>query len=121
MAKLLGRSEADGADNILRNSTTGVPLKYLNNFCRSLEIFMINCKIELKYCNVMYCLLAINGNDNTDFDPNYVIIIIKDTKLLVCNVTLSAKVSQILSKLLSKGFKRSLYWNEYKTKSVYVK
>ena len=32
-------------------------------------------------------------------------------------VTLSAKDNQKLSKLLSKGFERSVYWNEYKTKS----
>ena len=31
--------------------------------------------------------------------------------------TLTAKDNQILSKLLSKGFERSVYWNEYKTKS----
>ena len=31
--------------------------------------------------------------------------------------TLSAKYNQKLSKRLSKGFERSVYWNEYKTKS----
>ena len=30
---------------------------------------------------------------------------------------LSAKNNQKLSKLFSKGFERSVYWNEYKTKS----
>ena len=32
-------------------------------------------------------------------------------------LTLSAKGNQKLPKLLSKGFERSVYWNEYKTKS----
>ena len=32
-------------------------------------------------------------------------------------MTLSAKDNQKLSKLFSKGFVTSLYWNEYKTKS----
>ena len=32
-------------------------------------------------------------------------------------VSLSAKDNQKLSKLLSKGFERSVYLNEYKTKS----
>ena len=32
-------------------------------------------------------------------------------------VTLSAKDNQKLSKLLSKRFERSVYWNEYKTKN----
>ena len=32
-------------------------------------------------------------------------------------MTLSARDNQELSKLLSKGFERSFYWNGYKTKS----
>ena len=42
---------------------------------------------------------------------------IKDTKLNIHVVTLSARDNQKLSKLLSKGFEISVYWNEYKTKS----
>ena len=41
----------------------------------------------------------------------------KDTKLCVLVVTLSAKDNQKFSKLLSKGSERSVCWNEYKTKS----
>ena len=37
-----------------------------------------------------------------------------DTKLCVPIVTLSAEDNAKLSKLLSKGFKRSVYWNKYK-------
>ena len=47
----------------------------------------------------------------------FVIFTIKDTKLYVPVVTLSGKDNQKLSKLLSKGFERSVYWNEHKTKS----
>ena len=57
------------------------------------------------------------GNDNTDANPDNIFFTIKDTKLYVPVVTLSAKDKQKLSKLLSKGFERSVYWNEYKTKS----
>ena len=38
-------------------------------------------------------------------------------KLHVPVVTLSAKDNQKLSKMLSKGCERSIYWNERKTKS----
>ena len=31
---------------MLKNATIAVPLKYLNNFSRSLEIPLINCKIK---------------------------------------------------------------------------
>ena len=41
--------------------------------------------------------------------------ILQNTKLLSL-VTFSAKDNQNLSKLLSKGFERSMYWNEDETK-----
>ena len=44
---------------------------------------------------------AINSN---------IIFIIEDTKLYVPVVPLSAKDNQKLSKLLSKGFEKSVYW-----------
>ena len=37
-----------------------------------------------------------------------------DAKLYVPIVTLSSEDNVKLSKLLSEGFKRSIYWNEYK-------
>ena len=46
-----------------------------------------------------------------------IVFTIKDTKLYAPVVTLSAKVNQKLSKLLSKGFEWSVYWNEHKTQS----
>ena len=46
-----------------------------------------------------------------------IVFTIKDTKLYAPVVTLSAKVNQKLSKLLSKGFEWSMYWNEHKTQS----
>ena len=47
-AKLLGNKEDDGANGILKNATTTMSLKYLSNFWRSLEMSLINCKVELK-------------------------------------------------------------------------
>ena len=41
----------------------------------------------------------------------------KAQKLYGLVVTLSARDNQKLSNLLSKGFERSVYWNEYKTKN----
>ena len=56
------------------------------------------------------------GNDNLNNDNDSKNIIIKDTKLYVPVVTLSAKNNQTQSKRITKGFERSLYWNQYKTK-----
>ena len=53
------------------------------------------------------------GNDNNDNNnASNINFTIKDTKLYVPVVSLSAIDNQKLSKLLSKGFERSVYWNE---------
>ena len=62
-------------------------------------------------------LLFSNENDDANLDFNNIIFTIKDKKLYVSIVTLSAKDNEKLSKSLSKGFEKSVYWNEYKTKS----
>ena len=46
-----------------------------------------------------------------------ILFLLSKTKLYFTVVTLSAKDNQKLSKLLSKGFERSVYWSEHKTKS----
>ena len=58
-----------------------------------------------------------SGVDNENANPNNITLNIKDTKLYVSVVTLSARDNQKLSKLLTKGFERSVYWNEHETKS----
>ena len=79
---------------------------------------MINFKVEWKLKWTKYCILFAVGfnNNNDNYDDNNIIFNIKDTKLFVPVVTLSARSNQKLSKLLSKGFERSVYRNEFKTK-----
>ena len=64
----------------------------------------------------MQCVLDLGCVDNANANSNNVIFTIKDIKLYVPVVTLSPNDNQKLSKLLSKGFERSVYWNGYKTK-----
>ena len=45
---------------------------------------------------------------------NSITFTIKDTKLYIPFLTLSARDNQNLSKFFSNEFERSLYWNEYK-------
>ena len=67
-AKLLGNTVAqpnpNQANEILRNATIAVLLKYLNNFWRSLEMPLINCKVESKLKWTKYCVLSAAGDDN---------------------------------------------------------
>ena len=120
-AKLLGNTVAqplpNAANEILKDATITIPLKYLSNFWRSLEVPSINCKVELRLRWTKYCVLSSVAGTKGNNDDNNIIFTIKDTKLYVPVVTLSARDDQKLSKLLSKGSERSVYWNEYKTKS----
>ena len=82
-----------------------VPLKYLSNFWRSLEMPLINCKVELSLKWYERCLLT--AATTATFT-------ITDAKLYVPIVTLSTEDNAKLSKLLSEGFKRPVFWNERK-------
>ena len=85
-----------------------VPLKYLSNFFRSLEMPLINCKIKLNLTWKKECVLS------TDIGNS--VFIINDTKLYVPVVTLSKEDNKDFIEQQNKGFQRSIYWNEYKTK-----
>ena len=71
------------------------------------------CKIQSKLKWTKYCVLFATSNDkvNDNNNANNIIFTIKDTKLFVPVVTLSARDNQRLPKLLRKGFERSVYWN----------
>ena len=64
----------------------------------------------------MYCVLTA-GDDNADANPNNIIFTIKDTKLYVPVVNLSARDNKKLSKLFGRVFEGSVYLNEYRTNS----
>ena len=57
---------------------------------------------------------AENGANANATGANSKICKITDAKLYAAIVTLSAEDNAKLSKLLGKGFKRSIYWNKYK-------
>ena len=78
---------------------------------------LINCKIELKLKSTNNCILSTASADNGNANSSNFIFTIKNTKLYVHVVTWSARENQKLSKPLSKGFERSVYWNKHKTKS----
>ena len=82
-------TEANGTKNGVK---IAVPLKYLSNFWRSLEMPLINCKVELSLKWYEICLLTA-ANTST--------FRITDAKLYVCIVTLSIEDNSKLSKLLN--------------------
>ena len=94
---------------VLENATIAVPLKYVTNFSQLLKMPLISCKVKLKITWSKTCILATHGNDNNGTKSNNIIFTIKNTKLSVPVVNISAKNNQKLSKLLSKRFENSLY------------
>ena len=96
--------------NQVNNVKIAVPLKYISNFFRSSEMPLINCKIILELTWTKDCVLSNNAVDGGDVSFK-----IKNTVLYVPIVTLSAKDNVNLIKQLNEGFKRSVYWNEYKS------
>ena len=68
---------------------------------------LFNCRIESKLKWTKCCVLTAAGADNTDTNLNNIIFTIKDTKLFVPVVTLSADDNKKLSKPLSKEFKKT--------------
>ena len=96
------------ADNgVFKDVKIAVPLKYLSNFWRSLEIPLINCKIHLELNWTKDCVMS------TIADTTFKIT---NTKLYVPIVTLSSKDNVKVVKLSEEGFKRPVYWNEHQTK-----
>ena len=79
-------------------------------------MLLINSQIELKLKWTEHCVLSAAGFRTVNANDYNIIVSIKNTKLYVPVVTLLAIDNEKLSKLLSKGFERSVYWNEYKTK-----
>ena len=107
--ELLGDPVLDG--NIAKRIVkVVVPLKYLSNFFRSLEMPLVNCKIKLNLTWKKECVLSTDAGD--------AVFIINDTKMYVPVVTLSKEDNKDFIEQQNKGFQRSIYWNEYKTKEI---
>ena len=88
-----------------------VPLKYLSNVWRSLEMPLINCKFYLELNWIENCILS-SAEDSMKFE-------ITDAKLDVPIVTFT-KGNASLTKQLNEGFKRSIYWKSFETKPATV-
>ena len=85
-----------------------VPLKYLSNFWRTLEMPLINCEVNLILMWSSTCVITNSTGAGT--------FAITDTKLYVSVVTLSTKKNAKLLQQLNSGFKRVINWNKYLSK-----
>ena len=105
--KFTGQTGNNGTKNV----EIMVPLKYLSNFWRTLEMPLINCEVNLILTWSSTCVIvsASNANQCANFA-------ITDTKLYVPAVTLSTQENAKLLQQLKSGFKRVINWNKYLSK-----
>ena len=85
-----------------------VPLKYLSNFWRTLEMPLINCEVNLILTWSSTCVITDSTGAGT-FE-------ITNTKLYVPVVTLSTQENAKLLQQLKSGFERVINWNKYLSK-----
>ena len=105
--KITGRTGNGGT----RDVEIMVPLKYLSNFWRTLEMPLINCEVNLILTWSSTCVLIATGNQN-----QVARFAITDTKLYVPVVTLSTQENTKFLQQLKSGFKRVINWNKYLSK-----
>ena len=105
--KFTGQTGDDGTKDL----EIIVPLKYLSNFWRTLEMPLINCEVNLILTWSSTCVLVATAiqNRNATFA-------ITDTKLYVPVVTLSTQENTKFFQQLKSGFKRVINWNKYLSK-----
>ena len=97
-----------------------VPLKYLGNFSRALNIPLISCEVflELKWnknCIITSQQIGVNLDGGNTAAPTDATIAINDCKLYVPVVTLSKDDEIKLLTNLKSGFKREIIWNKYRS------
>ena len=101
------------ADKVGKNETEVViPLKYLSNFWRTLNIPLINCEVELilnwsKNCVLTDMTAANNAPTGLEFQ-------ITDTRLYIPVVSWSKENDKKLLEQIISGIKRTVKWNKYR-------
>ena len=110
--KITGQINDNGRIDVeIINVEIMVPLKYLSNFWRTLEMPLINCEIELildwsANCVVIY----------TDVANQVPTFTITETSLYVPVVTLSTQDNAKLLPQLKSDFKRTITWDKHLVK-----
>ena len=102
--KITGKTPDDGNT---KDVEIIVPLKYLSNFWRTLEMPLINCEVNLILTWSKDCVIT-----NSEGEAKFAIT---ETKLYVPVVTLSTQDNAKLLQQLKSGFKRTINWNKYES------
>ena len=113
-----------------KNLEIVVPLKYLSNFWRTLDMSLINCEVSLTLTWFENCALTdITAQDERAPEggipagpairaPTSEIFKITETKLYVPVVSLSTKGDNNFLEQLKLGFKRTIKWNKHRSETT---
>ena len=102
--KITGKTPNNGNT---KDVEINVPLEYLSNSWRTLEMPLINCEVNLILTWSKNCVIT-NSTGEGKFA-------ITETKLYVPVVTLSTKDNAKLLQQLKSGFKKTISWNKYES------
>ena len=103
--KITGKTPDDGNEKYVEIM---VPLKYVSNFWRTLEMPLINCEVNLILTWSSTCVIT-DSRGAGRFPMT-------GTKLYVPVVTLSTQENTKFLQQLKSGFKRVINWNKYLSK-----
>ena len=106
--------------NGMQEVELAIPLKYLGNFWRALNIPLISCEVSLelkwdKNCIITSLEQRDIGGGNRDNAPTGATLAIYDCKLYVPALTLYKDDEIELLTNLKSGFKREIIWNKYRS------
>ena len=102
--KITGKTPAD---KNTKDVKIIVPLKYLSNFWRTLEMPLINCKVNFIVTLSRECVII-----NSTCTEKFAII---ETKIYVPVVISSIQDNAKLLQQLKSGCKRTINWNKYES------
>ena len=98
----------NASHKVWKNIKITVPLKYISNFFKLLELPLINTKLYMELNWTKYSVLS-SINQHSIFQ-------ITKGELYIPVVTLNTENNKKSSRLLSERFERTVVWNEYKSK-----
>ena len=118
-----GAQGYDVNNNGTQKIELAIPLKYLGNFWRALNIPLISCEVSLELKWEKHCVMTSLERRQVDAGPPVVrdnpptgaTLSITDCKLYAPVVTLSKDDEIKLLTNLKSGFKREIIWNKYRS------
>ena len=100
-------------NNSKKNVEIMVPLRYLSNIWRTLQMYLINGEIYFDLISLKKCIIVPTNVANQGGTLS-----VTDTRFYVPVLTLSTQDNAKLLEQLKLGFKRTINWNTYQSKKI---